>query len=67
MQKLDDKLKKEIAEKGNDSDKKNVRNTYKWLLRKEEAKAKAKGPDPEQIKAQNIVIVLKLNFYSLIL
>ena len=32
-----------------------MRNTYKWLLKKEEARAKAKGPEPEQIKAQAIV------------
>lgn len=30
------------------------KNTYKWLLKKEEMKSKAKGPDPEQIKAQAI-------------
>lgn len=37
------------------NDKKQVRNTYKWLLRKEEAKANAKGPDAEELKAQAIV------------
>lgn len=31
------------------------RNNYKWLLKKEEQKVKAKGPDPEQMKAQAIV------------
>lgn len=46
-------MKKEQQDKKND-EKKNVRNTYKWLLKKEEAKAKAKGPEPEQVKAQAI-------------
>lgn len=30
------------------------KNNYKWLLKKEELKNKAKGPDPEQVKAQAI-------------
>lgn len=35
--------------------KRQIRNTYKWLLRKEEAKSNAKGPDSDELKAQAIV------------
>ena len=56
MAKIEEELKKENNEKKSDELKKNVRNTYKWLLKKEEARAKAKGPEPEEIKAQAIVI-----------
>ena len=55
MQKLEENLKKEQADNKSDIDKRSVRNTYKWLLRKEEIKMKAKGPDQEQLKAQAIV------------
>lgn len=54
MQRLEEELKKANSETRVDQDKKGVRNTYKWLLRKEEAKARAKGPEPEQLKAQAI-------------
>jgi hypothetical protein len=56
LAKIEEELKKENNEKKSDELKKNVRNTYKWLLKKEEARAKAKGPEPEEIKAQAIVI-----------
>ena len=55
MFKIEDDIRKESYEKKIDETKKNVRNTYKWLLKKEEARAKAKGPEPEQLKAQAIV------------
>jgi hypothetical protein len=58
LAKIEEELKKENNEKKSDELKKNVRNTYKWLLKKEEARAKAKGPEPEEIKAQAIVICL---------
>ncbi len=56
MAKIEEELKKETNEKKYDEIK-NVRNTYKWLLKKEESRAKAKGPEPEEIKAQAIVIL----------
>ena len=31
------------------------RNTYKWLLKREEQKARAKGADPEELKSIAIV------------
>jgi hypothetical protein len=36
-------------------EKQNVKNAYRWLLRREDAKAKARGPDSDQLKAQAIV------------
>ncbi len=55
MKNIEDRLKQENAEFGTNKNKNSVKNTYKWLLRKEEAKARAKGPEPEQLKAQAIV------------
>lgn len=55
LKNIEDRLKQENAEFGTNKNKNSVKNTYKWLLRKEEAKARAKGPEPEQLKAQAIV------------
>ncbi len=55
MQKLEENLKKDTSDTRSDSEKQTVRNTYKWLLRKEQIKAKAKGPDSDQLKAIAIV------------
>ena len=55
LDKFEETLKKQHDKHRNQSDKPAIRNTYKWLLKKEEAKAKAKGPDPEQLKAAAIV------------
>ena len=55
LDKFEESLKKQHDRHRNQSDKPTIRNTYKWLLKKEEAKAKAKGPDPEQLKAAAIV------------
>jgi hypothetical protein len=57
LKNLEDNLRKENAEMAIINRNKNLRNTYKWLLKKEDAKARAKGPEPEQIKAQAIVII----------
>jgi hypothetical protein len=55
---MEEELKKEYNENRNESDRRRIdgRNTYKWLLKKEEQKIKAKGPDQEQLKAQAIVM-----------
>ena len=55
LDKLEESLKMQHEKNRNHGDKPAIRNTYKWLLKKEEAKAKAKGPDPEQLKATAIV------------
>lgn len=58
MIKLEESLKKVNAGNEDESgEMKTIRNKYKWLLKKEEAKARAKGPEPEQIKAEAIVIL----------
>lgn len=55
MKNIEDNLKKQNTDFLKNNNNKGVRNTYKWLLKKEEVKAKAKGPEPEQLKAQAIV------------
>ena len=59
-EKLEGELKKEYAENRNELNRLKIdgRNTYKWLLRKEEQKVKTKGPDQEQLKAQAIVSLI---------
>lgn len=52
---MEESLKKEYEEKKKgEEEKKEIKNNYKWLLKKEDAKAKSKGPEPEKIKAKAI-------------
>lgn len=72
MIKLEESLKKVNAGNEDESgEMKTIRNKYKWLLKKEEAKARAKGPEPEQIKAEAIVILdsvtnIKISFNKIL-
>lgn len=54
--KLEEEQMKYYAENREEMDRQKQagRNNYKWLLKKEEQKVKAKGPDQEQMKAQAI-------------
>ena len=61
--KLEEKLREMKILKQNDIEKKNMKNCYKWLLKKEDAKFKTgKTNDYEKIKAELIVcFYLNLN------
>ena len=65
---IEEELKREFEDKRGKRDTRAVRNTYKWLLKKEDAKARAKGPDVEQLKDEAIVriILIKIDYFNLI-